>query len=310
MNVRILAGPTAGGKSAVAQLLAEELRVPVLSADSMLVYRNMDIGTAKPTASERGDVCYAGIDLVDPDGEFSVWQWLEHAREKLRQWGRDGVIPVVTGGTGLYLYALVNGLDDTSAPDGKRRSYWNSVYENGGAEALRDALEQLSPGASAQLRDPQNPRRLIRALESVEAGKPLVTTAAHTKPLPVLPCLNWSPAVLRERIKERVEIMYANGLLDEARMLRQKYPQLSRTALHAIGYREAFALLDGRLSLDEAKQATVTRTNQLAKRQRTWFRHKCNAHSIDVDAGISAADIAEKVRKCWQEGGETSVKIS
>ncbi len=310
MRVRILAGPTAGGKSVIAQILAEELRVPVLSADSMLVYRNMDIGTAKPTDAERGEVCYAGLDLVDPEMEFSVWQWLAHAREILREWAAGGLVPIVAGGTGLYLHALINGLDAAAPPDNERRDYWNGVYLKGGAQALRDALEQLAPGATGRLKDPANPRRLIRALESAAAGRPLVAAGVPAKPLPVFPCLRWPAAVLRERIEKRVSDMYANGLLDEARMLRQKYPQLSGTALQAIGYREAFAVLDGLMGIDEAMKATVTRTNQLAKRQRTWFRHKCEARWIEADADVSSAELAECVKQCWNADGETYVRIT
>ncbi len=290
----ILVGPTASGKSSVAQLLAEQTGAPIVSADSMSIYRGMDIGTAKPSPEERAAVQYFGIDLVEPTGPFSVGDWLNAVRPAFQRGqsshssinaGMRGltpqVTPIVAGGTGLYVKCLLQGLDDLPAAD----------------EALRERAEQMtlpelqaearkvSPEAYEALADKENPRRLVRLMEQGDR-----ITRNWAKDLPVVVGLHVERDVLRKRIAERVEKMYAGGLLEEARGLMSL--KLSSTAQHAIGYAEAFAVLRNECTVAEGKERTIIRTRQLAKRQMTWFRHQLNVQWVNT---------TEEVSKVWKK---------
>jgi tRNA dimethylallyltransferase len=295
----ILAGCTATGKSALAQRIAEATGAAIVSADSMLVYRGMDIGTAKPTPAERGGVPYLGIDLATPAEPFSAGAWLKAVRRQLDALPPpspdDSRLPghglVVVGGTGLYLRALLRGLDSPPS-DAASRSAWQSCFAEGGVPALQAALRSQAPEALEALSgsDRINPRRLIRALEKQEAA---ATPAARGKPQPTIrPCgivtLSIPTVLLNERIAGRIAAMFDEGLPEEVARLRAAYPTWSSTAAAAIGYAEVAAMLDGAITRDEAMRRIATRTRRLAKRQRTWFRHQLE--SVPVDA--SSHDVA------------------
>ena len=245
----VLVGPTATGKTAVAQLLAEQLNAAVLSADAMLVYRGMDLGTAKPTVAER--VRYGGLDLVDPGENFDVATWLDHAREFLAHARAAGQPVIVVGGTGLYVKCLLLGL--TVQPDADPA--WRAVAEKMNLAELQAHLQRLAAARFAALTesDRQNPRRLIRAVEISQWEKQRSagvvecwSTGAgqNQSSVPTTPLLHHfsisglslPPPLLAQRIQTRVAAMFDQGLLDEARQLREKFPQLSATAQQAIGY--------------------------------------------------------------------------
>lgn len=311
-----LVGPTAVGKTAVAQVLAERMGAAILSADSMLVYRGMDVGTAKPSTAERAVVPYCGIDLVDPDQPFSAGLWLAHARGQVAAPEVASRDVIVTGGTGLYVRALTAGFDAPPA-DPVRRRQWQSVWRTEGVEGLQRALARLAPEALRQLDDPFNPRRLIRAIERVEAGTP---SLLDERPIerPHLVGLTMERPGLHARIAERVERMIAAGLIDEVAGLRRRFPRWAATdpcdcgnactSRHAIGYAEAIDRLDGRLTLAQAKERIVTRTRQLAKRQETWFRHQARVTWLSVDPSESAGAIADRVRSLWRQHGATTFR--
>lgn len=223
-NAYLLAGPTASGKSSIAAALAREMGAVILSADSMLVYRGMDIGTAKPPPEEIAEFRMGGVDVVTPAEEFSAGAWLRAASAWAAAIPEDTPI-VIAGGTGLYFSALLRGLD-----------------------------------------------------------------RAWAKPPPAYPVLKVDRDVLRGRIAERLDAMYAAGLDEERRRLRETYPVWSRTASLAIGYREGD---------DRAK--VYVRTCQLAKRQDTWFRHQATA--IYVEPTVDA------VRECWRKHGPWKVAL-
>ena len=306
-----LVGPTATGKSAVAQHLAEQDGSDILSADSMLVYRGLDIGTAKPSQSERERVRYWGVDLVDPAEPFSVARYLAVAGEAARATARAGRRLIVVGGTGLYIKALLHGLAPLPATDPAARERWQSLLREGGIPALQEALRTRAPQWLAALADPNNGRRLVRALELVEAG---LTD----------PPRSWSPAeerptvagifanrdVLECRIRQRVGAMYRDGLLDEVRQLLghrgfAEWP----TAAQAVGYGEVVAHLEGRLTEAAARERTVVRTRQLAKRQMTWFRHQCQVDWTEVAGTSDVATLAERVRQSWAAAGPTPLVL-
>ena len=304
-----LAGPTAVGKTAVAHLLAARLRATLLSADSMQVYRGMDIGTAKPTPAERAGLTYWGLDLVDPDQPFSTGEYLRALGEQRARDPAAAARVVVVGGTGLYLRALALGLDGRPAPDPAERARLEQLLQTGGRAALQAELERRAPGRLATLADPQNPRRLIRAIEL--AG--LEGTGSSMAPRPTAPLrlcgLAMDPPALTARIETRVAAMYENGLLEEAASLLRRYPEISPTARQAIGYAEAWAVGAGTMTPAEARAATARRTRQLAKRQLTWLRHQAATTWIEVRAGDSVADIADRVQTQWESDGPIPLHI-
>lgn len=295
-----LVGPTAAGKTAVAQWIAEREGSEILSADSMLVYRGMDIGTAKPTAGERGRVRYHGIDLVSPDCRFSVWDYRQAALDALADAAARRKSVIVVGGTGLYVKSLTHGLDEIPGPDPDVRARWERVLERDGVAALQAALRERSPDMLASLDDAQNGRRLVRALELDAAGVRALPRGWEADPTP-MPALDMPAERLHSRIEQRVHDMYGRGLVDEVEALSQSCGTLSATALQAIGYAEVLAWQEGRCSREEAVAETIRRTRRLARRQRTWFRHQANVRWIEV--GESIEDAAAAVQAHWREWG-------
>ncbi len=304
----ILAGATATGKTAVAQRLAEQTACAILSADAMLVYRGMDIGTAKPTPEERGAVAYFGIDLVAPDTPFSTGLWLKDAARALRSPSSDRRSPslIVAGGTGLYIKALTHGLDGEAA-DPAARARWQTVLEREGVSALQSALAARVPDALTALADPSNPRRLVRALEHLDAAGRLPGGWDRNAETAPVVALRLPREQLHARIARRVEAMFRQGLVDEVRALRQAYPVWSPTASQAIGYAETCAFLDGALTLREAAERIVVRTRQLAKRQETWFRHQARAVWLDIDDNDPPDAVARRVLEIWRHYGPTTL---
>lgn len=297
-----MAGATATGKSAVAQLLAEQLGCAILSADSMAVYKGMDIGTAKPGVGLRGAVPYYGIDLTTPDHLFSVGQWRMEASQALQS--HPGLI--VSGGTGLYIKALTNGLEG-QATDPALRHQWLSLLAREGAPALRQALDERAPDLLRSMPDSHNPRRLIRALEHLNKQGTVPRNWREIPGKPRIMVLRLPREQAHVRIQHRVEQMYERGLLEEVENLRERFPRWSHTASHAIGYAEAHAVLDGVMTRAQAIERTVIRTRQLAKRQETWFRHQFDSIWIDILESDSTERVAERLHKEWSVHGPTSI---
>jgi tRNA dimethylallyltransferase len=269
-----IVGPTASGKTDLALAMAARMAVEILVADSRQVYRGMDVGTAKPGAAARRTVPHHLLDLVEPDEPFTVADWVTRARSLVAEIGGRGRLPLVVGGTGLYVAALVDGHDYASqawSPEGRARLA--DELDVGGLVPLVERLRRLDPTAAARI-DLENPRRVVRALERAEAGG--VGAAPRARPYlgPVaLIGLDRPRAVLYRRIDERTRWLFeAGGLLDEVRRLLEAGhgPQLHPMTGH--GYREAARYLAGEWSLDEAIDVTARRTRQYAKRQLTWFR--------------------------------------
>lgn len=309
IQAHVLVGPTAAGKSAVAQWIAERKGWVILSADSMLVYRGMDIGTAKPTRLEQQRVQYWGIDLVEPDQPFNVAMFREEALRCVQSLA-PGQGLMVVGGTGLYLRALLQGLQAGPEPSGEARARWQRLLDEEGVEALQQALRQISAGQFEALQDKRNPRRLIRALEKAEAG--MAATEAHWSKdrMPTVVGLSLPKEVLQERIRSRVTGMYQQGLLDEVEGLRRRYATLSATAMQAIGYHEAGRCVDGELSREEAMEATIVRTRQLAKRQMTWFRGQMSVEWVEVERDTPVETVGEQVLRRWEAIGATRLELA
>lgn len=309
VKARILVGPTASGKSAVAQYIAERDGVPVISADSMLVYRGMDIGTAKPSAAERAGVPYFGIDCVAPGEAFSTGDWLASLAPLASLARRSALSPVAAGGTGLYVRALLSGLTATaSAPES--RDKWTAFFNENGLEALQSAVRENGAAQMVADGDWQNPRRLIRALERLDAGDSGQDTwSDNPSTLPVVAGLTMPREVLWRRIDTRIAKMFADGLVEEARAVRALAGTLSQTACQAIGYAEALDVADGKISVAEASSRIAVRTRHLAKRQYTWLRHKLNVRWIEVADGDNVESVVRKTEQIWNEYGAAEIRI-
>ena len=298
-----LVGVTACGKSAVAQHIAENEGYHILSADSMLVYRGMDIGTAKPSLDERSRVTYHGIDLVAPGLPFSTWDYREYAAGILAANSAAGKKTIVVGGSGLYVKSLTAGLREAPGADPSVRSRWAAVLERDGVEALQQALKERYGAIYDSLEDKANPRRLVRALEMAEAGvEELDATWGEPSHVPMAG-LEMPREELSVRIRDRVRDMYERGFVAEVKGLLGEHGALSDTARHAIGYAEVLDLLAGQCTVDDAVERTVARTRQLAKRQQTWFNHQANVCWIETGCGVPVEETAERVTAHWRKHG-------
>lgn len=303
----ILVGATAVGKSSVAHAAARREGYRILSADSMLVYRGLDLGTAKPSAAERRDVHYDGLDLVAPSENFSTGDYVAHAREAFRAAAAAGARMLVAGGTGLYVRALLSGFAAAGAVDPERRLDWEARAREEGVAVLWEELQRLWPEHARQVTDPQNPRRVIRALELAESGqRPERWHAPAAQDMVV--GLERERRSLTERIERRIDRMFAEGLEAEVRELLSG-PPLSRTAAQAIGYQEVIAWIRGECSFETVRERMLVRTRRLAKRQRTWFRHQARVAWVDVSPGEPVASLVERVSAQWRQHGPATVRF-
>jgi tRNA dimethylallyltransferase len=277
-----IVGPTASGKSAVALRLARELSGEIVSCDSLQVYRGLDIGSAKATPADRQEVPHHLIDVVEPDALFSAADYGRLGRQALADIVARGRLPIVAGGTGLYLRALTEGLFEGPARDEPLRRRLEALADRYGADRLHRALRRGDPVSAARI-PPQDRVRVVRALEVLRVtGRPISSHHAEgTEPLPGFDVMVLGLAPERTRLRERVESrtadMFARGLLDEVRgLLARGYgPELR--PLRAIGYRQAVAVLRGAMDPESAQRDIVTETMRYAKRQMTWFRHQSRA---------------------------------
>ncbi len=274
-KVAVLAGPTAVGKTAVALALAPELGAEIVNADSLQVYRELDIGTAKPTPGERRQVPHHLLDLVAPDEPYDAARYLADGRAVLADLARRRVPPLVVGGTGLYIKALLSGLfADRKYPHVRRRL--REEITRLGLPVLYERLARLDPATAARLA-PGDTYRILRALEVVEGGgTPLsALQAGHRfadRPYETVKIgLTLPREELYARIDRRVEEMLAQGWLEEVRGLLSRYPP-DLKPLQALGYRQLIAFLRGELGLPEALERIRRETRRYAKRQLTWFR--------------------------------------
>lgn len=295
-----LAGPTASGKTALSLELASRLKAEILSMDSMAVYRCMDIGTAKASPAEQSLIPHHLIDLVDPHEDHSVAEYCDVAlKAVLDVLDRDRV-PLFTGGTGLYLRALLRGVFDGPPANWALRHELQDRLQKIGAEALHQQLGLVDPVTAERLH-PNDHRRIIRALEVHQlTGKPLSALHANKarpvteRPAAVLwlePPRDW----LRSRIDARVDLMMDAGLLEETRQLLQNDPPPGRTARQALGYRELIAHLEDDQPLPECVDLIRLRTKQFAKRQHTWFRNLEECEPLPIDGTESVGELADQV---------------
>ena len=288
-----LVGPTASGKTEASLEIAEALGAEILSIDSMLVYRGMDVGTAKPTVEQRARVPHHLIDLVEPSEPFSVAAFQAAAREAADDVRRRGLRPLLVGGSGLYFRAVVDELEfPGTRPD--VREELEDEAEAWGAERMHGRLTDLDPVAAGKI-EPGNVRRTVRALEvAAITGRPFSSYADAWSDYPadrvVVAGVRPAGDELATRVGERVRHMLEAGWLDEVRSLVDRGFGSWLTATQAIGYAELARHLAGELELDEAVTLTVRRTKELARRQLAWFRRDPRIRWFNVgEKGASAA---------------------
>jgi tRNA dimethylallyltransferase len=289
-------GPTASGKSDLALRLALAFDGEIVGADSRQVYRHMDAGTAKPSPAERARVPHWLIDVVDPDGDFSLAQYLELARETLGAIWRRGRLPFLVGGTGQYVWALIEGWQVPRAPPdrGLRRSLEERA-EREGIDALHRELAAVDSAAAARI-DPRNVRRVVRALEvRYLTGEAISSRAAKLQPdfQPLILAIDRPRAELYRRIDERVDRMLESGLVDEARSLLGRGYGPGLRPMSGIGYRQVCAYLRGETTLADAAARMKTETHRLARMQYAWFRRDDpRIRWLDASAGRDVYDDA------------------
>ena len=276
--------------------MGEGTPAEIISADSRQVYRGLDIGTAKATVEERRGIPHHGLDLIDPDEPFTVADFASRAREVMARIGEGRGLALLVGGTGLYLRAVARGIATDELPsDPDVRARLEAEFLAVGLEPLVERLQAVAPRRAAAI-DTANPRRVVRALEvaTVAGGEPEIPAPrGYDGPVAWLG-LSVEPAIHRDWIANRARAQFDAGLEEEARALRERYDP-SLPAFSAIGYREAWAVLDGELTRDAAVAEDARRNQAFAKRQRTWFRSEPDVEWLDAtDASIveRAADVA------------------
>jgi len=282
-------GPTATGKTDLALRLALAFEGEIIGADSRQVYRGMDLGTAKPTAEQRAQVPHWLVDVADPDGEFGLARYLDLAQAALDDVWSRGRLPFLVGGTGQYVWALLEGWQvPRVGPDWALRRELEERAHREGPQALHAEVAALDPEAARRL-DPRNVRRAVRALEVIRrTGRPL--SACQTRRPPDFPWLalglDLPSEELYRRIDARVDAMIGAGFVEEVRALLARGYRPDLPAMSGIGYRQVCQHLAGELSLEEAVARIKTETHRLTRHQRNWFRRDDRRiHRLDASAG-------------------------
>ena len=298
-NCWYLTGATASGKTAVGVELAERLNAEIISLDSMAVYCGMDVGTAKPTSEQRSRIPHHLLDIVEPDAEFSLSQYVRMAHQRAEEIRGRGREVLFVGGTSLYLKSLLRGIFPGPPADWEFRQMIEKELEEAGIDALHARLQQVDPLSAAKLH-PHDKRRIIRALEVYkQTGRPISHEQTHFDETPRDECrafvLKWPRAELHARIERRVDQMFATGLIEEVQGLLDRHETLSRTAAQAVGYRETIEFLEGKHTREATIDLVKIRTRQFARRQETWFRSLDECQYIEASSEFDAAGLAERI---------------
>lgn len=306
----VIAGPTGVGKTAVAVALARLLPIEVISADSRQVYRGLDAATGKPTAEERAAVAHHLIDVVDPDDRYQAARFRSDAAALVERIRARGAVPVVVGGTGLYIRALLRGLDAAPPADPLFRHELSALAAREGRPALWERLNRAAPAIATRLH-PNDQVRVIRALEIVRAGGGAYSEVGRWRhPSGSYDVtyfgLTMDRAALAQRLRRRAHAFVAAGLREEVRRLLARGYSPALSSLQSIGYREFVALEQGRLTGDEALRRIERDTVRYAKRQWTWFAREPDIEWIDVEAADGPVAVAETIARrltpAWKQG--------
>lgn len=294
-SVLAIVGPTASGKSALAVEIAQRIDGEVVSTDSMQAYRGMDIGTATPTSTEQRGVPHHMIDVWDISQSVSVVEFRDKARASIDAVRNSGRVPVVVGGSGLYVRAVLEELDFPST-DPNVRALWERELDMRGAPALHAILAERDPTAAAAI-EVNNGRRIVRALEVGEiTGEPFIArlpAPVDHYPTTIRAGMRIDRATLDQRIEQRVDLMWAAGFVDEVRGLGAAGLAHAPTASAALGYGPMLRYLAGEINESEARQLTIDHTRKFARRQQRWFAKDERIHWFDYDDPKLASAVVE-----------------
>jgi len=304
----VIAGPTGVGKTAAAVALAARVPLEIISADSRQVYRGMDVATGKPSVEERRAAVHHLIDVVDPDDRYQAARFRSDARTLVEDIHLRGRLPVVVGGTGLYIRALLRGLDPAPPADPEFRAELATVAAREGAHALHERLVAAAPAMARRLH-PHDHVRIVRALELVRAGSPVGDAQARWRSgesdyMVLYVGLTIPRPMLDERLAVRARSMVDAGLISEVRALLARGYDPSLPAMRGIGYRQFVDVVTGRAGTEDALRLMVRDTLRYARRQWTWFAREPGVQWIDVTAGDREA-VTTKLEVMLREGGLT-----
>ncbi len=299
-KVLLIVGPTAAGKTKLSLKLAEKMkRVEIVSADSRQVYKLMDIGTAKPTLDELEKVPHHFIDIIFPDQHYSAGKFGREARQTINQLRDQGKFPIVVGGSGLYVRALVDGFFEKQLSDPIIKKQLKQAIKEKGVEPFYEKLAQIDPRSAAKIH-PNDAHRIVRALEVYQiSGLPISELqkqqSVKANFIPVFVGLNKNRDQLYSIIEKRVEAMLSSGLIEEVESLLKTGHDSQLNSMQTVGYREVIEYLNGNLSYDEMVDLIKKRTRNYAKRQLTWFRKDKRIKWYNLDRFDSFDDLADEV---------------
>ncbi|TAL24385.1 MAG: tRNA (adenosine(37)-N6)-dimethylallyltransferase MiaA [Nitrospirae bacterium] len=297
-KVIILLGPTGVGKTGASILLAKSLDTEIISADSMQIYKGMDIGTAKPSIEQMAGVRHHMIDIVGPTEAYSVGRYIEEVVPVIDSLHKKGKIPIIVGGTGLYIKAMTRGIFSGPSADWELREELAALEEEQGG-SLHSYLQELDPEAASKIMPPDK-RRIIRALEVCLKTRQGISELQKKATSP-LPCEFIKIGLTRDRkelykiIEERVDEMIKAGLVGEVKKITGMNPD--KTPMQAIGYKEIAAHIDGKISIEEAVGLIKKNTKRYAKRQFTWFKKEEGIHWINISGIYNSNEIFMHIRQ-------------
>ena len=297
-KVVVICGPTASGKTALSIELAKQINGEIVSCDSMQIYKDMNIGTAKPTADEMQGIKHYLIDFVLPNERYSVADYKKDAEKAIEEIIKKGKTPIVVGGTGLYLDSLIYGIEYKEINfDEKYRNSLENLINEKGLEYLYEEAKKIDKKAIEKI-SPNDKKRIMRILEIYHSTGKNKTQQELESRKPVIYdykvfAIDWPRDILYERINKRVDIMIENGLIDEVKQLLEKYKKFP-TAMQGLGYKEVKDYLDGKYTKEEMIDKIKMETRRYAKRQLTWFRKNketiwldgMNPNNVDVILGV------------------------
>ena len=287
----VLMGPTASGKTAMAVEICKKYDGEVVTADSMQVYKFMDIGTAKPTVDEMQGIKHHMIDLVEPTENYSLADYVKEAKNVIEDIHSRGKLPVLAGGTGLYIDTLTQNVELSDGDkDDALRAELTELAEKEGEDRLFEILREVDP-MSCETIHKNNIKRVIRAIEffkttGIRQSEHIKNTVRNSPFDMTKICLSWDRDVLYDRINRRVDIMFDMGLADEVEKVRNMGVDMSNTSMQGIGYKEVFPYLDKKVSLEETKDIRKQETRRYAKRQITWFKREENTSFVPAEFNV------------------------
>lgn len=299
----IIAGPTATGKTKLAVMLAQQLNGSIISADSMQVYRGMDIGSAKASAEEQAAVKHYLLDIREPEESFSVWEFQKAAKEAIAEIAAAGKVPILVGGTGFYIQALLYDIAFEESGPTQVREKWEKIAIDRGYEYLYEELKRIDPESTVKIHA-NNHKRILRALEYYDLTGEKISlhnqreSQKESSYQELFYVLTMDRAMLYQRIEQRVDAMLAGGLIEEVQKLYDRGYRREMTAMQGLGYKEILNYLSGEWSLEKAAEELKKGTRHFAKRQITWFKREKNVEWIDLkNYTFDYQQICDKIKR-------------